>query len=76
MSGEQNDNGKQCTLIWHVDNIKGSHMEETVLINIATDKFNYKYGQEMPLTIHCSKGSCSMHEDEGRKDVIDVLKEL
>jgi hypothetical protein len=29
-------NGKQCTLIWHVDDIKGSHVEQSVLDDIAS----------------------------------------
>ena len=44
-------NGKQCTIIWHVDDLKLSHVEQSVLEEIAR-KLNAKYGQETPLTIH------------------------
>lgn len=46
-------NRKKCTLIWHIDDVMGSHVEQTVLDDIA-EKLNNKakYGQEMPLMIH------------------------
>jgi hypothetical protein len=43
--------GKQCTIIWHVDDLKLSHVRQSVLEDIAT-KLNAKYGQKIPLTIH------------------------
>ena len=47
-------NGKQCTIIWHVDNLKLSHVEQSVLEELA-DKLNSKYGQIMLLVIHWGK---------------------
>jgi hypothetical protein len=43
--------GKQCTIIWHVDDLKLSHVRQIVLKDI-TKKLNAKYGQKVPLTIH------------------------
>jgi hypothetical protein len=43
--------GKQCTIIWHVDDLKLSHVRQSVLEAIAK-KLSAKYGQKMPLTIH------------------------
>jgi hypothetical protein len=47
-------NGKQCTIIWHVDDLKLSHVEQQVLKDI-TDKLNAKYGQQTPLVMHRGK---------------------
>jgi hypothetical protein len=47
-------NGKQCTIIWHVDDLKLSHVEQQVLEDIA-DKLNAKYGQQTPIVIHRGK---------------------
>jgi len=44
-------NGKQCTIGWHVDDLKLSHVEQVVLDDIA-NKLNDKYGQETPLVVH------------------------
>jgi hypothetical protein len=44
-------NGTQCTILWHVDDIKGSHVEQKVLNDIAK-QLNDKYGQETSLTVH------------------------
>jgi hypothetical protein len=43
--------GKQCTIVWHVDDLKLSHVKQSVLDDLA-DKLNVKYGQETPLVIH------------------------
>ena len=40
--------GKQCTIIWHVDDLKLYHIKQSVLEDIA-DKLNSKYGQVLPL---------------------------
>ena len=34
---------KQCTIIWHVDDLKLSHVKQSVLDDIA-DKLNSKFG--------------------------------
>jgi hypothetical protein len=46
--------GKQCTIIWHVDDLKLSHVKQSALENIA-DKLNARYGQETPLVMHHGK---------------------
>jgi hypothetical protein len=47
-------NGKQCTIIWHVDDLKMSHVSSAVLDHII-DKLNQKYGKEAPLTVNRGK---------------------
>jgi hypothetical protein len=44
-------NGKQCTVLWHVDDLKFSHVEQKVLDDIAA-KINAKYGQQDPIVVH------------------------
>jgi hypothetical protein len=46
--------GKQCTIVWHVDDLKLSHVKQSVLDDI-TNKLNVKYGQETPLVMHHGK---------------------
>jgi hypothetical protein len=46
--------GKQCTIIWHVDDLKLSHVKQSVLDDIA-DKLSSKYGEQTPLVVHCGK---------------------
>ena len=42
-------NGKQCTIIWHVDDLKISHAEKKVVDDVIA-RFNSKFGKESPLT--------------------------
>ena len=42
-------NGKQCTIIWHVDDLKISHVDEQV-VNRVIDKLESNYGK-MSMTI-------------------------
>ena len=42
--------GKQCTILWHVDDLKISHVDENVLEDIVS-KLNAKYGRESPLSV-------------------------
>merc|ERR1740139_1190611 len=35
--------GKQCTNVWHVDDLKISHVNESVVTSII-DALDYKYG--------------------------------
>ena len=46
--------GKQCTILWHMDDLKLSHVKQQVLEDIA-NKLNAKYGQQTPLIIHRGK---------------------
>jgi hypothetical protein len=48
-------NGNQCTICWHVDDLKMSHVEAAVLKEIV-DKLDEKYGSEkVPVTVTCGK---------------------
>ena len=42
--------GKQCTVLWHVDDLKISHVDPNVLEDIL-DKLNQRFGKEQPLTV-------------------------
>ena len=42
--------GKQCTILWHVDDLKISHVDAGVVDNII-DLLNERYGKEAPLTV-------------------------
>ena len=41
-------NGKQCTILWHVDKLKISHVDSKVVNNVIK-KLEAKFGQESPL---------------------------
>jgi hypothetical protein len=43
-------NGKQCTIIWHVDDLKLLHIDPKVLEYIIS-RLDEKYAQEAPLTV-------------------------
>jgi hypothetical protein len=43
-------NGKQCTILWHVDDLKISHIDSLVVDGILSE-LNTKYGKEAPLTV-------------------------
>ena len=47
-------NGQQCTLVWHVDNMKISHADRKVVTNII-QQLEQEFGKEAPLTIHRGK---------------------
>jgi len=47
-------NGKQCTLLWHVDDIKLSHVDDAVLDDVVA-KLNQRFGKEEPLTVNKEK---------------------
>ena len=42
-------NGKQCTILWHVDNLKISHVDLNVVTEFLKD-INDGYGKEAPIT--------------------------
>jgi hypothetical protein len=42
--------GKQCTILWHVDDIKLSHIDDEVNEEII-EKLNGVYGKEAPLVV-------------------------
>jgi len=41
--------GKQCTVAWHVDDLKISHVDEKVVEEVVA-KLNNRYGKETPLS--------------------------
>jgi len=41
------NNGKQCIIIWHVDDLKISHVDPKV-VNDVIRKLKKKFGQESP----------------------------
>jgi hypothetical protein len=43
-------NGRQCTVLWHVDDIKVSHVNCKVVTNVL-NLFKAEYGKEAPLMI-------------------------
>ena len=43
-------NGMQCTILWHVDDMKISHAKDAVLDEVITD-LNEKYRKIAPLTV-------------------------
>lgn len=47
-------NGKQCTILWHIDDLKVSHVEQAVLEDIAS-WIDRKYGQQTPIVVHRGK---------------------
>ena len=42
-------NGRQCTIIWHVDDLKISHVDKKVVEDVIK-LLNEKFGRESPLT--------------------------
>lgn len=42
--------GKQCTIIWHVDDLKISHVSQQVLETVL-EQLNQRFGKEQPLTV-------------------------
>ena len=44
-------NGKQCTIGWHVDDLKISHVDEEVVEEIIRG-LNGRYGKETPISVH------------------------
>ena len=43
--------GKQCTIVWHVDDLKISHVEKSVVSDII-ENLDSVFGNEAPLTIN------------------------
>ena len=47
-------NGKQCTVLWHVDDLKISHIDHNVVTDVIS-QLEAEFGVEAPLTIMCGK---------------------
>jgi hypothetical protein len=43
-------NGKQCTILWHVDDLKISHIEYDVVTGVIQPLYG-AFGKEVPLTV-------------------------
>ena len=46
--------GKQCTILWHVDDIKVSHCSARVVTGVVNE-IQEEYGKEAPLTVSHGK---------------------
>jgi Reverse transcriptase (RNA-dependent DNA polymerase) len=47
-------NGKQCMVCWYVDDVKASHIEESVVEDLIS-KMQEEYGKDAPLTVSHGK---------------------
>ena len=77
-------NGKQCTVLWHVDDIKISHEDESVIEGVL-DQLNEEYGKEAPLVVTRGKvheylgmtldyseiGKCSIRMEDYIEEMLD-----
>ena len=45
----KNINGSQCTILWHVDDLKISHVDAEI-VTIIIDMLEKEFGKEAPLT--------------------------
>ena len=75
-------NGKQCTIIWHVDDVRCSHVDPSVVENMI-DLMSEEFGKDAPLTVNRDK----VHEYLGMKfdytedgavtiDMVDYVKSI
>jgi hypothetical protein len=44
-------NGSQCTVVWHVDDLKISHLDPAVITHVI-GKLSEVFGEEAPLTVN------------------------
>ena len=47
-------NGKQLTIVWHVDNLKISHVDPNVVTDVI-NKLSDRFGKEAPMNISRGK---------------------
>ena len=47
--------GKQCTILWHVDDLKTSHVDPAIISSIFVD-IDMEYGKIAKMTIGWGKG--------------------
>jgi hypothetical protein len=76
-------NRKQCTIVWHVDDLKLSHVDPKVLDIIISRLLDEKYAQEAPLavtrgTIHEYLGMTLDYSETGKVKFVmdDYVKNL
>lgn len=74
--------GKQCTIMWHVDDLKISHAEKQVVEDVLKD-LNEEFGKESPLTmnldpIHDYVGMTIDYSEEGKVkfSMFDYLEDI
>jgi len=81
-------NGTQCTIVWHVDDLKISHKDSTV-INEIISSLKSKYGKVGEMTVRRGKkhdylgmtlafskdGACIVDMEEYLKEIIKDLPE-
>jgi hypothetical protein len=79
-------NGSQCTVLWHVDDLKISHVEPEVVTSVI-DSLSKKFGKDAPMTItrgkvHDYLGMKIDYSDKGKVRITmneyidDMLNEL
>jgi hypothetical protein len=75
-------NGKQCTVLWHVDDLKISHVDPKVVTSII-DMLEAEFGREAPLTktrgkIHEYLGMTINFSEDGKVkfSMIDYVKNI
>jgi hypothetical protein len=52
-------NGKQCAVVWHVDNLKISHVDPDVVSGII-ELLSKEFGKEAPLTVTRGKSTTTL----------------
>ena len=75
-------NGKQCTVLWHVDDLMVSHVEQAVLDDLVT-KLNDRFGSHLPVVaqhgdVHDYLGMTLDFSDTGKVKIImdDFVQKL
>jgi hypothetical protein len=75
-------NGSQCTIVWHVDDLKISHVDPAVVSQII-DLLSAQFGKESPLTINRGKvheylGMTIDYTDDGKVKITmeDYIKSI
>ncbi len=54
MCSKQADRGKQCTIVWHVEDLKISH-EDSKVIDSIIESLNEEYGKVDEMTVRRGK---------------------
>jgi hypothetical protein len=52
-------NGKQCTVLWHIDNLKISH-EEPARVTEILGMLSREFGEDAPVTITQKKSTITL----------------
>eukprot|EP00957_Ditylum_brightwellii_P122484 9340400-Ditylum_brightwellii.AAC.1 len=67
--------GQQCTILWHVDDLKISHADPKVVTNIIS-KLEERYGKEAPLTVNHGKELPDKFDGEAAMPAANHLLEV